>query len=98
MDWTDILKRIEEGEGRTTEFTRGIGDLSAVGKAICAFANTGGGVIILGASARVATWRSGPRQGGGGRAAGSLGRKPRLVPPRAHMLNGNGAQLAEMAW
>ena len=44
----DILRRIEEGEGRTTEFNRDIGDLSAVGKAICAFANTKGGVIILG--------------------------------------------------
>ena len=48
MEWLDILKRIEAGESRTTEFKRGLGDLSAVGKAICSFANTEGGVIILG--------------------------------------------------
>ena len=48
MEWLDVLRRIEAGESRTTEFKRGLGDLSAVGKAICAFANTEGGVIILG--------------------------------------------------
>ena len=48
MEWLDILGRIEAGESRTTEFKRGLGDLSAVGKAICAFANTEGGVVILG--------------------------------------------------
>ena len=48
MEWLDILKRIEAGESRTTEFKRGLGDLSAIGKAACAFANTEGGVIILG--------------------------------------------------
>ena len=48
MEWLDILKRIEAGENRRTEFKRGLGDLSAVGKAICAFANTEGGILILG--------------------------------------------------
>ena len=48
MEWLDVLGRIEAGERRTTEFKRGLGDLSAVGKAICAFANTEGGVVILG--------------------------------------------------
>ena len=48
MDWLGILKHIEAGESRRTEFKRGLGDLSAIGKAICAFANTEGGVIILG--------------------------------------------------
>ena len=48
MEWVDILQRIDEGESRHTEFKRGLGDLSAVGKAICAFANADGGVIILG--------------------------------------------------
>ena len=43
MEWLDVLGRIEAGESRTTEFKRGLGDLSAVGKAICAFANTEGG-------------------------------------------------------
>ena len=46
--WLDVHRRIEAGENRTTEFKRGLGDLSAVGKAICAFANTKGGVLILG--------------------------------------------------
>ena len=49
MEWTDILRRIEAGEDRTTEFKRELGnDLSAVGKAICAFANGEGGLIVLG--------------------------------------------------
>ena len=56
MEWLDVLERVEAGESRTTEFKRGLGDLSAVGKAICAFANTEGGVVILGVDA--------PRMGG----------------------------------
>ena len=48
MDWLNILERIEGGENRHTEFKLGLGDLSAVGRGICAFANTEGGVIILG--------------------------------------------------
>lgn len=48
MEWLEILKRIASGEGRQTEFMRGLGDLSAIGKAICAFANSEGGVIVLG--------------------------------------------------
>ena len=48
MEWLDVLGRIEAGGSRTTEFKRGLGDLSAVGKAICAFANTEGGVVVLG--------------------------------------------------
>ena len=47
MDWLDILTKIEGGEDDHTEFKSRL-DLSAVGKAICAFANTGGGVVILG--------------------------------------------------
>ena len=48
MEWLDVLDRIESGESRHTEFKRGLGDLEAVGRAICAFANTEGGVLILG--------------------------------------------------
>ena len=48
MEWPEILQRIEAGEDEETEFKRGLGDLSAIGRAVCAFANTGGGVIILG--------------------------------------------------
>ena len=48
MEWLDVLDRIGAGESEQTEFKRGLGDLSAVGKAVCAFANTEGGVIVLG--------------------------------------------------
>ncbi len=48
MDWLNILERVERGEDRHTEFKRGLGDLSGVGESICAFANTTGGVLILG--------------------------------------------------
>ena len=50
MEWRQIRERIEEGEGSRTEFKRGAGDLASVGRAICAFANSEGGVIILGVS------------------------------------------------
>ena len=48
MDWPEILQRIEAGEDEETEFKRGLGDPSAIGRAVCAFANTQGGVVILG--------------------------------------------------
>ena len=48
MEWPDVRRRIEGGEDRHTEFKRGLGDLSAIGRAMCAFANTEGGLIILG--------------------------------------------------
>ena len=48
MDWLDILERIELGEDQHTEFKLGLGDFSGVGRAICAFANSEGGVLILG--------------------------------------------------
>ena len=48
MEWLDVLNRIGAGESEQTEFKRGLGDLSAVGRAVCAFANTEGGVVILG--------------------------------------------------
>lgn len=49
MEWAEVLKRVAAGEDRATEFKRGLGnDLSAVGKALCAFANGEGGLIVLG--------------------------------------------------
>ena len=48
MEWLDVLRRIEGGEDSRTEFKRGLGDLSEIGKAICAFGNGDGGTIILG--------------------------------------------------
>ena len=47
MEWLDVLRRIEAGEDRHTEFMRGLDHVS-IGKATCAFANAEGGVIILG--------------------------------------------------
>lgn len=48
MKWLDVLDRIGTGESERAEFKRGLGDLSAVGRAVCSFANTVGGVVILG--------------------------------------------------
>ena len=48
MEWLEVLRRIEEGEDRRTEFKRGLGDLSAIGRALCAFGNGEGGLIVLG--------------------------------------------------
>ena len=48
MEWRHIRERIEGGEGPRTEFKRGLGDLAAVGRAMCAFANSEGGVVVLG--------------------------------------------------
>ena len=40
MEWPEVLQHIEAGEGEETEFKRGLGDFSAIGRAVCAFANT----------------------------------------------------------
>ena len=48
MEWLDVLRRIEAGEDDETEFKRGLGDMSAIGRAICAFGNGDGGLIVLG--------------------------------------------------
>ena len=48
MEWLDILRLVEAGENRHTEFKRGLGDLTAVGRALCAFANDEGGTLVLG--------------------------------------------------
>ena len=47
MEWLDVLRRIEAGEDAGTEFERGLGDLSDIGKAICAFGNGSGGLLVL---------------------------------------------------
>ena len=47
MEWMEVLQRIEAGEDRHTEFKRRL-DLSAIGKATCSFANSDGGLVILG--------------------------------------------------
>lgn len=50
MEWTDVLNRIAAGEDEHTEFKLHFKDSSRIGRAICAFANTRGGLIILGVS------------------------------------------------
>lgn len=48
MDWPDVASRIEAGEDERAEFKLNFRDRSAIGRAICAFANTDGGVVVLG--------------------------------------------------
>ncbi len=43
-----MLRRIGAGEDERTEFKLNFRDRSAAGRAICAFANTDGGVVVLG--------------------------------------------------
>lgn len=47
MEWLEVLERVAAGEGRKTEFMR-LFEKNAVGKAICAFANGEGGLVVLG--------------------------------------------------
>ena len=48
VGWERVRQHIREGEGPRTEFKRGLGDLVAVGRAISAFTNSRGGLVILG--------------------------------------------------
>ena len=48
MEWADVQRRIEDGEDARTEFKRGFGDLSRLGRTLCAFANGGGGLLVIG--------------------------------------------------
>jgi ATP-dependent DNA helicase RecG len=48
MNWLEVLARINTGEDEHTEFRRDFRDRGRVGHALSAFANTEGGLIILG--------------------------------------------------
>ena len=48
MEWIEVLRRIESGENTHTEFKRGLGDFSALGRTLCAFANGDGGLLVIG--------------------------------------------------
>ncbi len=48
MNWPEILEKISSGENERVEFKRGVKDLKPIGRSIAAFANTNGGVLILG--------------------------------------------------
>lgn len=47
MEWLEVINRIAAGESRVTEFKSNF-ENDAVGRAVCAFANSEGGVVILG--------------------------------------------------
>ncbi len=47
MLWAEVERRIAAGEGAATEFKRAL-EFRRVGRAICGFANSGGGVLVLG--------------------------------------------------
>ena len=47
MEWFEVLQRIEVGESDSTEYKRTL-DLAQIGREMSCFANTDGGVIILG--------------------------------------------------
>ncbi len=47
-DWSTARQAIDEGESHTVEFKRELGNLSQVGRAICSFANSNGGIAIIG--------------------------------------------------
>ena len=49
MEWPEVLRRIEGGESSHTEFEQGLGDFSAIGRTLCAFANGDGGLLVIGA-------------------------------------------------
>lgn len=50
MDWNEAERRIVAGQDNRTEFLPSFTDLSTVGRTICAFANSEGGVLVLGAN------------------------------------------------
>ena len=47
MDWPQVQRRIAAGEGIDVEFKRTL-ELRQVGRSICAFGNTEGGLLVLG--------------------------------------------------
>lgn len=51
MDWNEAERHLVAGRDDRTEFMPSLDDLSTVGRTICAFANSRGGVLFLGANA-----------------------------------------------
>ncbi len=49
MQWDEVRQRIGAGESRTVEFKLGF-DTRKVGPAACAFANSDGGIVVMGVS------------------------------------------------
>lgn len=47
-DWQEVKTCIEGGENNRVEFKRELGNLNQVGRAICALANSEGGLVVIG--------------------------------------------------
>jgi len=52
----DIRARIEEGEGKNLEFKRGLPRDEKTARTLCAFANTRGGLVLIGVGDRGELW------------------------------------------
>ena len=52
IEWPEVERRIAAGEDDRTEFKRGIGDVRAVARTVCAFANGTGGLLVIGVDDR----------------------------------------------
>ncbi len=52
MTWHEVEERIRSGEDARTEFKRNARDFRAIGRALCAFANGDGGLLVLGVDDR----------------------------------------------
>ena len=52
MKLNEFRESIRAGESDRMEFKREARDLSAVGRAVCAFANSSGGVVVIGVDDR----------------------------------------------
>jgi predicted HTH transcriptional regulator len=52
FDAAEIAKVLEQGEGRQVEFKEGVAEDGRIARTICAFANTRGGILIVGVTDR----------------------------------------------
>ena len=49
---SDVLEALAKGEGRTIEFKRGLSREAKIARTLCAFANTRGGLLLVGVTDR----------------------------------------------
>ena len=52
----EVLRLIGEGEGKSLEFKRGLSPGPRIARTLCAFANTRGGLLLVGVTDRGAIW------------------------------------------
>ena len=53
---TDLAALIAAGEGETLEFKRSVAELDQVAQTAAAFANTRGGIVLIGLARMAASW------------------------------------------